>query len=435
MNKLEDFGLSEVEKQPYQITKWEADEWNLTVNGEEVPCFYTPNTGFTKEDGIQTEIVYLGDGEPEDFEEVDVEGKIVLMETRFPMFEKELLKQLAFKVYDPDETLEKFQHPATYIFDNWWKAYRMACENNAAGIVSVLTDYPTNENRLQIPYYGPLNEELPEIVPELFEIPRNMPGWIPGLWVGKDDGAKLIEEVKENDGTAKANLTLTGETKKTKTHNIFALLHGQTEDTITIHCHHDAPWKGAVEDGSGVSEVLALAEYLINTSKEDREKTYCFLFTGTHFGGPARGAEEFIENNPEIMSNHVLEICIEHIAKDFDVKDDEWADTGLPEPRVIFTQGKNEESTELLSNKLYEEIEEQNLTRTMIMPGNTPLGVPTDANAFARKGYSVYSYISGPEFLFDPCDTMDKVATEQLNTVAKTFAKTIQKLDKTQLEK
>ncbi len=173
VEKLQDFGFSKIEKQPYQIIKWEADEWNLSVNGKEVPCFYTPNTGFTGDDGIQTEIVYLGDGNPEDFEEADVEGKIVLMETRFPNFEKELLKQLAFEVYDPDETLEKFQHPATYLFDNWWKAYRMACENNAAGIVSVLTDYPTNENRLQIPYYGPLNEELPEIVPELFEIPRN----------------------------------------------------------------------------------------------------------------------------------------------------------------------------------------------------------------------------------------------------------------------
>ncbi|MEM2133889.1 MAG: hypothetical protein QXG44_03505, partial [Candidatus Jordarchaeaceae archaeon] len=29
--KFENFGLSDVEKQPYQILKWEARDWKLTV--------------------------------------------------------------------------------------------------------------------------------------------------------------------------------------------------------------------------------------------------------------------------------------------------------------------------------------------------------------------------------------------------------------------
>ncbi|MFB0559686.1 MAG: hypothetical protein ACETWM_00445, partial [Candidatus Lokiarchaeia archaeon] len=68
VKKLEEFGLTDVEMQPYQISKWDARNWNLTVSESEVPCFYTPNTAFTSEDGVEAEMVFLGDGTAEDFE-------------------------------------------------------------------------------------------------------------------------------------------------------------------------------------------------------------------------------------------------------------------------------------------------------------------------------------------------------------------------------
>jgi hypothetical protein len=179
-----------------------------------------------------------------------------------------------------------------------------------------------------------------------------------------------------------------------------------------------------------VAEVLAVAEHFTKTPMSEREKTLVFLFTGTHFGGPARGDSTFIESNPDIMRRLVMDVCIEHIAQDFDVEQEDWVDTGLPEPRGVFTKGGNEEATSTLVYNLAVEAEKYNLERLIILPGTTPLGVPTDAMAFFRAGYPIYSCISGPEYLFDPCDTLDKVAVDQLNPVAAAFIGTIKKIDK-----
>ncbi|MHA1579659.1 MAG: M28 family peptidase [Candidatus Freyarchaeota archaeon] len=430
VKKLEGFGLTEVEKQPYQFTRWEAQKWRLTVDGEDIPCFYTPNTAFTEEDGVESELVYVGDGTQEEFEKTDVDGRIVLLKAHFPLLQAGLLTSLAYFVWDPEETLKKFGHPATWLYPNWWQAYRLAGTHGAEAIVGILSDYPTNENRIYIPYHGPLHYELPEWYISHIGLTGQIEKWIPGLWLGREDGENLIRTVEAAGGSVRANLLLRGYTEPATTHNIVAFLPGQSEDTIVVHSHHDGPWESAVEDASGVAEVLAVAEHMAKTPESERQKTLVFLFTGTHFGGPARGDLTFIESNPQITSKLVLDVCIEHIAKDFDAENGEWVDTGEPEPRGVFTQGGNKEATKRLVDALAEETEKHDLRRTIILPGDTPLGVPTDANALYRSGYPLYSYISGPEYLFDPCDTMDRVAVDQLNPVASVFIQAIRKVDK-----
>ncbi|MHA1632875.1 MAG: M28 family peptidase [Candidatus Freyarchaeota archaeon] len=435
VRKLEEFGITDVEKQPYQISRWEADKWGLTVSGEEVPCFYTPNTAFTGSEGIDTDMVYVGDGSDEDFEAVDVKGKIVLVDVHFPLLRIEALGNMGYFVWDPAGTLSDFAHPATWIYPNWWRAYRLACLHRAAAVVGVLADYPTNEDRIYIPYFGPLCHDLPDWFLSHIGLPGKIPGWIPGLWVNKAHGTRLVELVKEGGGKARAHLTLTGSVEPSTTHNVIARLPGGGDDVMVVHSHHDGPWSSAVEDASGVAEVLAVAEYMAKTPRSERNKTIVFLFTSSHFGGPARGDATFIEGNPDITSKLMLDVCIEHIAKDFDVKDGEWVDTGMPEPRSVFVHGGSNEIAREMASILADEVKRHDLRRLIILPGNTPLGVPTDANAFYRSGYPIYSYISGPEYLFDPCDTIDKVAADQLNPVASAFIKVIQKMDKAEPSK
>nr|MDO8079378.1 hypothetical protein [Candidatus Freyarchaeota archaeon] len=430
VKKFEEFGLTDVEKQPYQISKWDAREWKLIVKESEVPCFYTPNTAFTSEDGVEGEMVYLGDGTTKDFEAVEVKGKIVLINVHFPSLPVSLLESMSYFVWDPEETLKDLAHPTTWIYPNWWMAYRLACVNKAAAIVGILADYPTNENRLYIPYFGPLNQEIPDWFLSRLGLPGPIPGWLPGLWVGRVDGENLVKTVRETRRPIRAHLTLTGGVEPATTHNIVALLPGQMEDAIVVHSHHDGPWNSAVEDASGVAEVLAVAEHLAKIPLSERQKTLVFLSTGTHFGGPARGDTTFIESNPSIASKLELDVCIEHIAKDFDAEEGRWIDTGMPEPRAVFTQGGSKEATQQLVYTLASEAQKHDLQRLIILPGNTPLGVPTDAMGFHRAGYPIYSCISGPEYLFDPCDTMDKVAVDQLNPVASAFIETIKKIDK-----
>ena len=55
-----------------------------------------------------------------------------------------------------------------------------------------------------------------------------------------------------------------------------------------------------------------------------------------------------------------------------------------------------------------------NACRTLLFPTGTPLGVPTDAGPFHEAGYQVVSLISGPTWLFDDDDTLERVAWDQL---------------------
>ena len=54
------------------------------------------------------------------------------------------------------------------------------------------------------------------------------------------------------------------------------------------------------------------------------------------------------------------------------------------------------------------------LSRTLVFPTGTPLGVPTDAQDFGRAGIPVVTLISGPAWLFDEHDTLDRVDVARL---------------------
>ncbi len=216
---------------------------------------------------------------------------------------------------------------------------------------------------------------------------------------------------------------------ETTVHNIVATLPGMTDDVIVVHSHLDGPWYSAIEDASGCAEVLAIAQYFAQIPQAERQKTLVFLFSGGHFGGPAKGTSVFIEQNPELMEKVMLDICIEHIAQDFDAVEGKWVDTGMPQLRYVFTSGGNEDAMQLLVDTLARAVEEYDLRRFVVIPGDNPFGVPTDAHAFYHAGYPIYSYITGPEYLFDICDTIDMVAIDELNPVASLWVDVITELD------
>lgn len=418
VDKLQGFGITDIERQPYEIDYWVADEWGLTVGGEEIPCCFTAmsNVLATGPEGITRETVYLGDAAEEDLAATDVADKIIVMDVRFVAIPGATRKLFAIWYWDPDDTLSAFEGLLTYLLPNWHTAYGIACEKGAAALVGILADYPTNENRYYMPYQGPLSHQYAD--------------WIPGLWVGKDDGAHLRELIADAGGSAEAHLVLTGTvTPETTVHNIVATLPGMTDDIIVVHSHYDGPWYSAIEDASGCAEVLAIARYFAQVPQAERQKTLVFLFSGGHFAGPAKGTSAFVQQNPELMERVMLDICIEHIAQDFDAVDGEWVDTGMPEPRQVFVAGGDEAAVQFMVDTLARAVERHDLRRLMVFPGDSPVGVPTDAHAFHQAEYPIYSYISGPEYLFDPCDTIDMVAIDELNPVASAWIDVITELD------
>lgn len=78
--EMENIGLTDIEKIPVTVDKWQFDDASLTIAGTDidiVPASYAENG--TDEDGITAEIVNCNTGFAEDYEGLDVEGKIVLV--------------------------------------------------------------------------------------------------------------------------------------------------------------------------------------------------------------------------------------------------------------------------------------------------------------------------------------------------------------------
>ncbi|MEM4653004.1 MAG: M28 family peptidase [Candidatus Nezhaarchaeales archaeon] len=419
-DKLLEFEFKDVHVEPIDITLWLAKHWSLEVlpKGEEarsVPCFYVPYTAPTS--GLEGELVYVGEGLPEDFEKVDVSGKIVMVSVRFLPLQVSLLAPFAHFVYDPKGTLTpEWAHPATWIRLNCmgmglirggYDAYETAREHGAIGFIGVLEDYPKLGEELT--YYAPYDGIL-----------RPMPG----LWVSKETGDLLKSMLSKDKVSAK--ITLEAEIRPTITHNIYGVLPGKTDEVMIVHSHHDGPFQSAVEDASGCSEVLALAKYFTRC-REQIKRTLLFLFTAGHFYGGAEGIGQkaFIEaHKSDVIARTLIDIAIEHVAKECLVKDGIAVMTENVEPRGLFTT-----DNPVLIDIAKKAIIKNDVERILVLPTTTPINVPTDAHLFWKNGIPIYSLISGPVYLFDVTDTPDKVAKDQLEVLTKMFIDIIRELD------
>lgn len=407
--KLREFGIPEVHIENYSgFDLWKAQSWSLTTNpgtknAENLTSFYVPFTGPTTSEGISSKLVYVGSGEKENFDNIDMEGKIVLTDVYPYDISWNQISLFSYMAYDPNNTAEGFSHPYPEAWrDRFSEIYDHAKANDAAGLVGILHEYPDMEKKFT--YYGYNTDEGFRSIPSLY-VPENV-------------GRILKEKVKEND--LEIRLTLTAEVNRQGgwTGSVYGVLPGRNEDSnILISSHHDSPWRSGVEDSSGTGMVLSLAKYYSKIPKEKRSKSLVFLLSGTHFVPETENFDayynsKFIEQHrDDIFEKMFLNICLEHVAKTYHSSS---GMSELPEPRGIFMT----EYPPIVSTYSWL-IHEYNLERTTVMPTGTPLGVDTDSINIADEGYPVASLISGPSWLYDNADTLDKVAKDQLVPITK----------------
>jgi len=416
LDKFKAFGLQNAHLEPIEIPLWSAEKWSLLVNGREIPSFFMFNTYWVREfegftagaKGITAEMVYVGEGAARDFRKIDVKGKIVLADVRFSAMRQSDLLSVAYFGYDPDHTVpQEWQQPNPYSPNNYPDNFYRAAKNGAVGFVGILDDY-LDRNTYYNEIYG---EECCSMK-------------IPGLWLSKSDGARLTEMFKRSS-SLKATLVLDGKITPAKAYNVVGFLPGKTNDIVMIHSHHDAPWASAVEDASGVAEVLALAKYFGQVPAGQREKTLMLVTADTHFS-LYQGHNDLIKKIRAQKMNVIIDLAIEHIGKEIVEKDEKPVETGLVEPRGIFIT----ENPYLIS-LVEQAVVKNRLGRTVLLPTYTPLSVPTDAGDFNRAGFTVISLVSPPIYIYDVIDTPDKVAKDQLNPVATAFADIIESIDQT----
>ena len=411
---LKEFGVSDIKRDELEVPLWEPEIWKFVIElnqkKEEIPSFFLVYTDFTGSEGISGELIYIQSGREIDFQKNDVNGKIAVIDFRNPPLTIAPLAKFALYIHDPENTIpDKSSHPATFRYVNWESFYR-AYENGAIGVIGILKDHPGGIKE----YFFPADNTASDPRP------------IPGLYIGRDDGKELKKLLrKSKDKTIIGTIVQTGKKSQGTTSNILGFIPGKTDDVILISSHHDAPFNNAVQDASGSGIVLALAKYFAQFPQGTLNKTLLFLFTAGHFYEEI-GGKVFVEKyRNDLLPKIFTSIHIEHIAKEYLEKDGKLVSTGYPEPRAIFVA----DSRPLISF-VKDAVIKHDLQRLLILPTDNPLGVATDGRPFHDANLPVISLASAPFYIYNPIDTIEKLAVEEFEPLTKAFIDIIHSLDK-----
>ena len=157
------------------------------------------------------------------------------------------------------------------------------------------------------------------------------------------------------------------------------------------------------------------------------EKAKEFLSIGTTLTFENKNdALKFVEKyKNDLLPKIVITIHIEHIGKEYLEKDGKLVATGYPEPRGIFISDNPS-----LFSLVKDVVIKYDLQRLLIFPTDNPLEVPTDGAPFYWEKLPIISLASAPVYIYNPIDTIEKLAIEEFEPVTKAFIDIIQSIDK-----
>ena len=408
------FGLADVRREPVPVNYWEPATTSLhfSSEGTEFPVFPIPYTGWTAPSGIAAPVAFGGEGRPEDLAAVDLHGRIVVAEMRFADLTGAALKKGARFIRDAHQSVPDGPlHVANWLIRNF-PVYYEAQRRGAVGFVGLLVDSPTDGCDFYVPYDGYLKSR-------------------PAVWVGREHAGRVRSLACAN---RPARLVSRGMSRVVESHNVVGVIPGSgrcagaDNENIIVTCHHDAPFASAVEDASGLAVLLALAKEFAAAPMERQplRRDLVFVASSGHFHGGI-GNRVFVERHAEgFLKRTVAAFGVEHIAEE--VESDGHGGyrlTGRPEVRALFFDGSSQ-----FAGVLAEEAERCQLDRLICADaysfGPEP---PCDSAPFFTAGIPSACHISGPLYLFDPHDTMDKVRAVDLVPLATFFANVIRRVD------
>ncbi|WP_024356287.1 M28 family peptidase [Leucobacter chironomi] len=394
---------------------WRSREHGLEVEGCRFDCSPVLHSGLASHDwtgtarhALDAPIVDIG---ADHVRAHDVRGAVVLFDLAFTMTTAHTLPFTRY-LYDPEHLVRRRDVLASrnpYV-TSLARVMRDAARAGAVGLIGVLRDYPES-HRYHNEYY------------------RRTLFPLPGVWVTRTAGEELRRSLARSGGGSGARLVLEVERERVVSRTVLGVLPGRSRETVMVQSHHDSVSPGAVEDASGTAEVIALAEHFAARARagETREKTLLFITFDTHFTG-YHAHMEFARRHvlaADTRWDIVFNTTIEHVG----LRAVRGADGGFEsvpetEPRGIFLN-VNPRFTQRIARL----VRRHRLVSTSLL-GATALeasanGIPTDASFTFVSGVPTVSLVSGPLYLYDDADTIDRIDVAQLVPVARFFADVI----------
>lgn len=396
---------------------WRAAHCTISVDDAEVACSPILHSGLPAHDWtgeadhhVDARVVDIG---ADRVRRHDVRGAIVLFDLTFDMTVAHSLALTRY-LHDPGRRVlrrEVLGSRNPYV-TSLARTMRDAAAAGAVGVIGVLRDYPDSRN-----YHN--------------EYYRRTLFPLPGAWVTRAEGARLRTLLRPG---GRARLALEVARRDVVSRTVIGVLPGRTADAVMIQSHHDSIGPGAVEDASGTAEVIALAEHYGAASRAGgtREKTLVFVTFDTHFTG-YQAHQEFARRyvlSSDSPWNIVLNATIEHIGlRAVEGADGGFASTGETEPRGIFLN-----VSPAFAWRIGRAVRRHGLHGTSLLGAGAleffAGGIPTDASFTFVSGVPTVSLISGPLYLYDDADTIDRIDRRQLVPVARFFTEILDDADR-----
>jgi Zn-dependent M28 family amino/carboxypeptidase len=222
-DKLTEYGLSEVFLDPIEYLGWTRGEARLAIISpiqKVIPCITLPYSPHVDMEG---EIIDMGDGAPEDFDQRadEIKGKIVMTNS----------------VFNP-KNVKRWVHRK--------EKFGRSMLAGASGFIFV-NHYPG---------YGPATGGIGH---------KGQAALIPGFSISNEDGA-FIQRLAKRKGKVKIHLTSTDQFSPTTSWNIIGELPGDQfpEEVVMLGSHYDGHdiSQGASDPASGVVAVMEAARVL-----------------------------------------------------------------------------------------------------------------------------------------------------------------------------
>jgi hypothetical protein len=273
-SKFRTLGIQDINRPEFALPpQWFPVDWNVTASGGGTSrAFKTlqPALGSpaTPPGGLEVDAVWVGLGTAADFTGRDVRGKAAVIHS---MLSPGQMGQSA--------TMEG--------------AFKRAADAGAAAIVSIWGYYDN------MAVWQGLNGG--------FSSPAAGP---PGFFMGFEDGKALRDLIAA--GPVKLRMRLQTEMRPNlKSISIYGTLPGTTDEYIIVMAHMDGWFDAALDNASGLSTMLTLAEYYSKVPKDKRRRNLVFIGTaGHHVGSP--NAIYLRDKRPELLAKTALMINAEH---------------------------------------------------------------------------------------------------------------------------
>ena len=386
-DKLLEAGITDIKLEEFQFPKWTPKTYELKILAENTPLiakdhvietFPYWSTGSTGPEGIEGEIVYAGNGTSVDFKNIDVKGKIALIEGKMLLNFHTTHSGLSFK----SQVLAK-----------------------AAGAIGIIC----------------MNGSPLELITYLFN--SSIHGWqrrLPALSINNSDGMYL--KTLCNKSNVRAKLTLDVEKEKGKSNIILGTLPGKSEDIILVGTHTDSCFTGAIDNATANAGLIALAKHFSKVPLEQRNKTIMFAGWSGHEAGLI-GVEKFSKTHREMLDKISTFIMLDGFASNGYKNDSEGGvmETGLDEQRGLFIT----DNPVLFPHVMDAVLKYRLLPAAYVSAKKLPV---SDLSPFVFSDVPSIMIIGKPIWYHTINDTIDKCTPDQLERSGKAHAQLISEI-------